>query len=160
VSRILVGVDGSPESKRALRWAHDEAVLRGSELVVCYAYGPPEEHNPYALAYSAGALGSNTLAEGEREWRVRTLEQTRERAEGVLDGVIRDVLPAPQVPVTPLLVLDDRPPRALIHHARDVDLLVVGSRGRGGFKGLVLGSVSQQVAQHAPCPVVIVRPTG
>jgi nucleotide-binding universal stress UspA family protein len=160
VTRILVGVDGSPESMQALRWAHDEAALRNAELVVCYAYGPPEEHNPYALSYTASLRAAEAIAEGERAWRSRREAEVRERAEGVLDGIIRDALPNPRVRVTPLLALSDRPPRALIRYAKDADLLVVGSRGRGGFKGLVLGSVSQQVAQHAPCPVVIVRPTG
>jgi nucleotide-binding universal stress UspA family protein len=62
----------------------------------------------------------------------------------------------PDVEVTTHVVADDRPVRALIRFAERADGLIVGSRGRGGFAGLLLGSVSQQLAQHAPCPVTIV----
>jgi nucleotide-binding universal stress UspA family protein len=60
------------------------------------------------------------------------------------------------IDVHPVAVNDRRPARALIERAEGADLLVVGSRGRGGFSGLVLGSVGQQCAHHTPCPLTIV----
>ena len=158
MQRIVVGVDGSPESLAALQWAYDEATAHEAELVVCYAYGTPEAYNPYALAYvtSAGAEGDDVPIP-EASSRVAT---SRESAERVLNAVIGELLPStPGARVTPLAVEGDRPARTLIELAEGADLLVVGSRGRGGFSGLVLGSVSQQCAQHAPCPVAIIRPT-
>lgn len=157
MGRIVVGIDGSPESKRALRWAADEARLRDADLQVVYAYGPPEEYNPYALAYGVDA-GSPDLAADEREWQERHDARAHERAEAVVHGVVREVMPADdEVRTESIAVRDTRPARALMHSARGADLLVVGSRGRGGFAGLLLGSISQQCAHHAPCPVVVVR---
>jgi nucleotide-binding universal stress UspA family protein len=102
---IVVGVDGSEKSKEALRFALEEARLRGARVEAVYVAD---------VAGDAAAVRVDQIA------------------------------------------VDDRPARALIAAAADADLLVVGSRGHGGFAGLLLGSVSQQCAQHAPCPVVIV----
>lgn len=156
MGRIVVGIDGSPESKRALGWAAEEARLRDADLQVVYVYGPPEEYNPYALAYGVD-IGSADLAADEREWQDRHDARARERAEAVVHSVVREVVPDDEVRTEPVAVRDTRPARALMHSARGADLLVVGSRGRGGFTGLLLGSISQQCAQHAPCPVVVVR---
>ena len=158
MARIMVGVDGSRESAQALAWAYEEAVLRGAELVVCHVYAPPEDASPYPLAYSTHVLGADRVAEAERDWLAQRSVEARDRAEEELDAFVRRVLPTAHRRVTPLVVGSDRPARALIRHAGGALLLVVGSRGRGGFAGLLLGSVSQQVAQHAPCPVAIVRP--
>ena len=131
--RIVVGVDGSDASTRALEWAADEAMRAGATLEVHTAYGP------------GGVL--TTPATTERAMR-RLVDQSV--------GLVRQV--TPEVDVVGI-THEESPVNALIEASRGADLLVVGSRGRGGFTGLLLGSVSQQCAVHAHCPVVIVRPT-
>lgn len=125
--RIVVGVDGSEHSKVALRWAHREAALRGAELEVIHVWSP-----------------------SERASDARAAAQ-------VLEAVVQEVVGADEsVPLRHLLVPGPAAP-ALLEAARHADLVVVGSHGYRGYGGLRLGSVSQQVADHAPCPVVVVR---
>lgn len=141
--KIVVGVDGSGHSRRALRWAIDEARTRGAVLEVVHAYVPPESlYAPYS----------------HLEWQeisARLEKDARADAERLLDDVIAEQV-APDVEVHRTIQATRQPARLLISLARDADLLVVGSRGRGGFAGLLLGSVSQQCVHHAPCPVVVV----
>lgn len=155
VGTIVVGVDGSPGSDAALRWALAEARLRGSRLRVVHAYPDP----PTLLTEGGFGVGGMPapavpVADAEEvrqaaEAQSRALiEQALGRARGT-DGVEIEVTPS-QGPAV----------QRLIETARGADLLVVGSRGRGGFLGLLLGSVSQQCAQHPPCPVVILPPEG
>ena len=143
--RILVGVDGSPESRKALEWAGDEAVRHGSELVVLTAWSgtlPP----PPAPSGTFSVQGAT-----------RTREAAREAAEGALMEMIRDVLGEdPTVLVRPR-VIEGNASKLLIDLSGDADLLVVGSRGYGGFADLLLGSVSQNAVAHAKCTVVVVR---
>jgi nucleotide-binding universal stress UspA family protein len=134
---IVVGVDGSEESKAALRWAVEEARLRGAPLRAVYAW---------SLPYVEG-LG---LAPTEDE-----LESHERDGRGLLDAVIAEV-GSEGVDIERAAV-QGGPARVLVEAAEGADLLVVGSRGHGGFTGLLLGSVSQQCAHHATCPVVIVR---
>ena len=135
---IVVGIDGSAESKRALAFAIVEAKLRGAELDVVHAwhypltatagYAPPVEAGVYeALERSAKEL----VDEAVDEARAAGIEARGAAVEG----------PAAET---------------LVEAAEGAELLVVGSRGRGGFKGLLLGSVSQQCAHHARCAVAIV----
>ena len=138
MQRIVVGVDGSEGSLRALGWAVDEARLRGAELDVVLAW-----HLPYAGVYRQLA-GYLDLGLFEKE------------AQAILDRAAAEAK-VQLASVEPIFVHDGAPARALREAAKGADLLVVGSRGRGGFAGLLLGSVSQQVAAHAPCPVVVVR---
>lgn len=152
---IVVGVDGSPGSVAALRWGLAEAHLRGAPLRLVHAYELPR------LPLADGGLAAPTVAVAsfatedverlragvESEAR-RVVEAMLEQVDGeATDGVdIRsEVIEGSTVPV-------------LIEAGRGAALLVVGSRGRGGFAGLLLGSVSQQCAQHPPCPVVILPP--
>lgn len=150
---IVVGVDGSAGSAAALRWALAEARVRGAPLRVVHAFEVPR------LPLGDGAMAGPGLpvpaippdehdrlrAASESQAR-RVVEETLERA-GATDGVeiTQETIEGPAVPV-------------LREAARGATLLVLGSRGRGGFVGLLLGSVSQQCAQHPPCPVVILPP--
>ncbi|MFF5919317.1 universal stress protein [Streptomyces flavochromogenes] len=138
--RIVVGVDGSEPSLKALRWAAGQAALTGDSLqaVIGWEYpaswaaapGVPPDFDPQHLA-----------------------EQS-------LDESLAKVLdPAVAVGVT-RTVVSGNPAQALIDQAAGASLLVVGDRGHTGFKAAVLGSVSSRVTQHAPCPVVVVRGTG
>jgi nucleotide-binding universal stress UspA family protein len=135
--RIVVGVDGSEQSKTAFRWALEEARLRGATVQAVYAW---------AIRF-AGGMGVVVPQP--------TVEEEAEQGERMLDAVIAEV-GAGDVDVERVAV-EGGPARVLVETARGADLLVVGSRGHGGFAGLLLGSVSQQCATHAPCPVVIVR---
>ncbi len=140
--RIVVGVDGSDGGRRALEWALEEARLRkGSVLAVC-AYMLP------AMIANAAFLPEEPTWFEEMEDTSVKLVQT-EIAEAESEGAPVD---------TSWRVVRDRPAEALLEASRDADLLVVGSRGLGGFRGLLLGSVSQQVVSHAHCPVLIIRP--
>lgn len=140
-ARIVVGVDGSEESVAALRWALAEAERRGATLDVVHAW-----HYPYAACteitgMAAAALDMDDLASAARAALDHSLEQAGAAHSGVR--------------VEPILVQGAAAP-TLVDAAVGADLLVVGTRGRGGFAGLVLGSVSQHCSTHAPCPVVVV----
>jgi nucleotide-binding universal stress UspA family protein len=160
--RVVVGVDGSKESHRALRWAARDAQRRGAELQVVYVHEAKLGYNPYEVSYAttSSPRAVERLALEERRWRERQRLAAREDAEAVLEELLEE-LPADlrAVPTEWIVREGPRPAPLLLEVARNADLLVVGSRGRGGFAGLLLGSVSQQLAQHAPCPVVIVHPT-
>jgi nucleotide-binding universal stress UspA family protein len=160
VERVVVGVDGSPESRKALLWAAQDARRRGAELRVVHVHEPRLGYNPYEVSYASTSSPRNVerLALEERRWREHQRLAARQEAESVLDDLLED-LPAElrDVPIDRVVREGPRPARLLLDSARTADVLVVGSRGRGGFTGLLLGSVSAQCAQHASCPVVIVH---
>lgn len=140
---ILVGVDGSPAGASALGFAFEEAALRGVSITALHAYIYPVAGDPgdpgdmLPLVYDADQLKD---------------EETAVLAEAVAGWCER----YPDVAVNQVL-MRDRASRALVHAAERAALVVVGCRGRGGFLGLVLGSVSQALLHHASCPVAIVR---
>jgi nucleotide-binding universal stress UspA family protein len=131
---ITVGVDGSEGAQRALRWACEEARLRGAVVRVVHAWSYLDQHGGRFDAHYGEADALRVIDDA-----IVALGVDGERVE------FEQLAP------------NDLPARALLDAAAGSDLVVVGARGIGGFKGLLLGSVSQQVAQHAPCPVVIVR---
>ena len=140
MSTIVVGVDGSDGSARALRWALDEAREWQATVEAVHAWSPP-----YA---GIGVESGWAMADPVLEEAATTL-----LAEAV-DAADTGGLPEPVVRT----VRCGHPAATLIEVAADADLLVVGSRGLGGFGRLLLGSTSTQVAHHAPCPVVVVPP--
>jgi nucleotide-binding universal stress UspA family protein len=150
MARIVVGVDGSAGAEKALHWACAEARLRGATLHVVHAWTVPLiEAIP-----DASMLGVPRPGPSDEE----VYEHLRRAAEDVLDSCVRRGLAdedCAEVTLTQEL-LEGRPSRVLLESAGDADLLVVGSRGLGGFQGLLLGSVCAQCVHHAPCPVVIV----
>jgi nucleotide-binding universal stress UspA family protein len=138
--RIVVGVDGSPISKMALRWAINQARLTGATVDAVIAWQYPEAmHGNAWTAMLVDEPGFETLAEKE------LTEAISETAE-----------PDPDVVINPVVV-EGWPAEVLLHAAEGADLLVVGSRGRGGFASALLGSVSQNCAHHATCPLLIIR---
>jgi nucleotide-binding universal stress UspA family protein len=140
--RVVVGVDGSEESKRALQWACEAASEHGAELLVVSAWTPPPPQT--APPFGSFPWGADT-------------SQLTENAEAMLQKTLSEVLgDSPPVPVN-ARVAEGNAAKVLIDLAGSDDLLVVGSRGHGGFAGLLLGSVSQQVMAHAQCNVVVVR---
>jgi nucleotide-binding universal stress UspA family protein len=141
---IVVGVDNSAGATEALRFALQEARLRDTTLraVHSWRYGYP----------GASGLQANPVLVGAG------LNDAREAAEAELDEAMGEVVGDAVFKVRiERRLLEGKPAQVLIDESRDSELLVVGSRGLGGFSGLLLGSVSQQCAQHAACPVVIVR---
>ena len=133
---IVVGVDGSEQSLAALDWAITEARLRRGEVRLVTAWYYP----PLASTVGYGVIDDTFKKDAEQE----------------LAKALTDVADA-GVAVTGQVV-ENSPATALLDAARDADLLIVGSRGHGGFTGLLLGSVSSQVIHHAHCPVLVVRP--
>jgi nucleotide-binding universal stress UspA family protein len=137
--RVVVGIDGSPGSKDALRSAAAEATWRQASLDVVSAWVTPTYL--WAGAYAEPGFSP---------------EEFEQQAAAVLARTVLEVLgPDPASPVT-ARVVEGRPAAVLLEAARGAELLVVGSRGRGGFASLTLGSVSQQCAHHASCPLLIV----
>ncbi|MCC9309550.1 universal stress protein [Kitasatospora sp. RB6PN24] len=138
--KIVAGVDGSEQSRRALRWAMRQAELTGAVLEAVIAWEPPFS----GWGGNVRPDEENALADQARKVLVESIEK------------VSDSGPAVEVTAR---VLEGTPAQVLLKAAADdgVALLVVGSRGLGGFTGALLGSVGQHCAQHAPCPVVIVR---
>jgi nucleotide-binding universal stress UspA family protein len=136
--RVVVGVDGSPSSETALGWAIEHARATGRpvdavsvwEFPATYGILPGPEHDFHGQAAQ------------------------------VLDKSVRNTVGADDVVRVRQRVLRGHPARALLDAAEGADLLVVGCRGHGGFAGMLLGSVSQHVAAHAACPVVVVHAHG
>jgi nucleotide-binding universal stress UspA family protein len=142
-SPVAVGVDGSDQSARALDVAAAEAAYRAAPLRILYAYQPPAM--TYAIPMST-AMPTPLDGVGPSDWAQRLLADARAR--------VGHRFPQLDVTATPI---DDSASRSLIDASRDASLVVVGCRGRGGFTGLLLGSVSAHVATHAECPVLVVR---
>ena len=139
MTRIVVGVDDSEHASDAVRWACSEARYWDDvELVILHAW-----HYPYRNRRS-----------GRRDLR----EEMEADAREALDALVAEARAGggDGVRVTATLV-EQSPVEALVDAGRQADLLVLGSRGRGGLTQALLGSVSHKVAQHAPCPVAIVR---
>jgi nucleotide-binding universal stress UspA family protein len=150
MGRIVVGVDGSEGSRDALRWAAAQAKLTGAPLEVVHTY----EHEPAWAPYAYDATMSRDVWEKARQEVEAAVRQAAVYAQAIVDDMVRDL---DGVEVQAVTVESRHPAQALVDRSRGADLLVVGSRGRGGFKRLLLGSVSQQCAHHAECPVVIIR---
>jgi nucleotide-binding universal stress UspA family protein len=138
--RIVVGVDGSESSKAALAWAVRQAALTGASVDAVQAW-----HDPVSYSYGYGYAMALPLPDVEKF------------AAGVLDEAIAEAAElVPGVEIRPVLV-QDNPAQALLDAAKGADLLVVGSRGHGGFAEALLGSVGQHCVHHAECPVVVIR---
>ena len=139
--RIVVGVDGSETAELATRWAAAEARRRGASLELVAAWEVPTNTYGFGLAPITEDV-------------VKGLMQAAEENVGRAIDVVRTE--AGDIDVT-TSVAEGQAARVLLDAAEDADLLVVGSRGLGGFRELLLGSVSQQCTHYAACPVVIVR---
>jgi nucleotide-binding universal stress UspA family protein len=138
---IVVGVDGSECARTALRIAAQEAALRGARLRIVSVWEVP------STLYAGGfAPGDQSLLDGFRENAEIVVREAVAEAEGLQPSVRCEGT-----------TLEGQPAEVLLQEARDASLIVVGNRGRGGFTSLLLGSVSQQVVHHAPCPVLVVR---
>jgi nucleotide-binding universal stress UspA family protein len=138
ITRIVVGVDGSDQSRKALAWAYDEAGHHGASLVVLTTWHPASlPMSPPPPDYG---------------------DQPRREALELLERFTSELVPKdPAVDVRTSVEEGKHPAEVLIRRSGEADLVVVGSRGHGGFVGMLLGSVSQHLVAHAECPVVVVR---
>ncbi|TDU87866.1 nucleotide-binding universal stress UspA family protein [Kribbella voronezhensis] len=138
---VLVGVDGSVSAQAALAWAAAEASYRRCPLRIVHTFTWPMIGDPFGLNLAEPMNDGLRTAAG---WILGEAENQARHA-------------APDIKVTAALFAAGAVP-TLLSQAQDADLVVVGSRGIGGFRGLLVGSVSSTVAAHAPCPVVVVHP--
>lgn len=133
---VVVGVDGSPLSIEAIRWAAEHAKLINGSLLAVTGY-----EVPWTIFFAP------TATESDYESAARV----------VLDEAVAEALGGePDIPVATRLV-GNRPAHALTDSAAGADLLVVGSHGRGAMPGMHLGSVANYCVHHSPCPVVVYR---
>ncbi|PPK62543.1 universal stress protein [Actinokineospora auranticolor] len=139
--RVLVGVDGSDTDDAALAFAFEYAKASGSSVAAVHAWSDVVLEAARAAGYAQ--LDWEPLARGAAELLTSRLDPWRAKF--------------PEVAVEPL-VARARPARLLLDQAVGAALVVVGSRGRGGVAGMLLGSTSQALIRHAPCPVAVVRP--
>jgi nucleotide-binding universal stress UspA family protein len=142
MSGIIVGVDGSGHSQRALEWAMHEAAVRQVPLTV--------------LTVNEAVRGYYSSMAVYADDPVRT-EDARKLAQAETDEVLAR-LDEPRPASVTVKAVHGFPVEELINAGKDADMIVVGSRGAGGFTRLMMGSVAAQVAQHAHCPVLIVPP--
>lgn len=139
---VVVGVDGSGVSQKAIENAFKEASARGAELIAVHTW--------MDMQVQASLAG---LSAAQQQWQVVEEEQNALLGQRLAGWHER----YPDVKVTKV-VTRDRPVRALADSSEGAQLLVVGSHGRGGFKGMLLGSTSRALLQAAPCPMMVVRP--
>ncbi len=138
MKNIVVGVDGSEGSIEALRWAVDEAKLHGAKLRAVAAWEIPFMYGAEIVVLSLE----------------RIEDETRARLDKIIDDTISDPVVRDQIE---RVVISGNPSSILEIESKQSELVVVGARGHGGFVGLLLGSVSDQIVKHAHCPVVVVR---
>ncbi len=142
---IVVGVDGTDHAAAALRWAAEEAALRSATLVAVHAWS----FVPMTTPADSGLV---PMAWTES---IDVLDASRDAAERIAADQVRGVLGEEHDAV--VKVVEGGPAAVLRAAAEDADLLVVGNQGRGNLSSVLLGSTSAEVADSAPCPVVIVR---
>ena len=141
---IIVGVDGSGHSQRALEWAMNEAAIRHAPLTVVVVHQLVVGYAGHGIPYTNEVeLARQAGDEAKRETDEMLIKLGDKRPESVNVEVVSGI-----------------PAEALLNAAKDADMIVLGSRGAGGFAKLLMGSVSTQVTHHAHCPVVIIPAEG
>jgi nucleotide-binding universal stress UspA family protein len=136
--RIVVGVDGSEPSKQALGWAIEQAGLTGATVDAVIVW-------EYPVTYAWGTVA------------IVDADELATASEQALAETVAEVAGADPPVRVECYVITGHPAYELVLYAKDADLLVVGSRGHGGFVGAMLGSVSHYCVHHATCPVVVIR---
>jgi nucleotide-binding universal stress UspA family protein len=142
-TRVVVGVDGSPSSRAALRWSVRQAALTGGMVDAVMAWH----------AHAAPLVGGFGQTPKEVDDDDVLADETRQ----ALDKVISEEVKPDEVRLVHPRIIMGHPAEALMYASQDGDLLAVGSRGHGGFAEVLLGSVSQYLVHHSNCPVLIFR---
>lgn len=132
---IVVGVDGSDTSKEALRWAGRLAPVLNCTIQAVTAW-----EFPVVVTMAGGGVLPGTWV-------------PEEDARDVLTATVSEILPGSEVQT---VVAEGHPANVLLEASKDAEMIIVGSRGLGGFRGALLGSVSSAVSQHAKCPVLVI----
>jgi nucleotide-binding universal stress UspA family protein len=140
MGKVVVGIDGSEAARQALRWAGDEAKLRGAALQVVHTWS-----RPYAVSGPNPRMGGLDAEDSERR-RAEELVERELEATGIERVRIERE------------VVDGAPAKTLLDAAQRADLLVIGSSRHRKVADVALGAVGRECVQHSPCPVVIVRP--
>ena len=159
---IVVGIDGSPHSRKALRRAVAEAAARGCGVEALYVIPPPTRTLsddliglPYGRAVASGTISPDAPAHHPPS----RSEESFATAEAALAEFVEEATQDVDGPTPRLVVVPDaHPAEALVRASKDAEMLVIGTRGLGGFVGMLLGSVAQQCIQHAECPMLILPP--
>ncbi|HEX6256034.1 MAG TPA: universal stress protein [Euzebyales bacterium] len=161
---VILGVDGSQHSVAALQLAVTEARCRSVDLHVVYVYEPARtSHAAAAASVMAGDMWTaqdtaGTVLESAQRRDAADRAEAQRHAEGWLRQFMhRQDIDLSGADVRLSAVGGEHPAAALVRLSHDADLLVVGSRGLGGFKGVLLGSISQHCVRHATCPVLVAR---
>ena len=144
---IVVGVDGSPASQAALRWAAEEAALRQTRLVAIWAW----TFVPPAPIAEPGMIPMPAVD------YTGTVDAERSAVEQEFDEALEAALPGVSGIEVERKLVEGDPAEVLESESKEAELLVVGSRGRSGIAAALLGSVSRHVVDHAVCPVVVVK---
>jgi nucleotide-binding universal stress UspA family protein len=140
---IVVGVDNSEGGRAALQFALEEAKLRGARLRAVHAW-------------QFASIGAPGIEAGSQPMCRVELADVQRSVQASFEATLREAIPDHGDIDVEHRIVEGTAAAALVEESRGADLLVVGSRGLGGFRGLLLGSVGQQVAHHAACPVVII----
>jgi nucleotide-binding universal stress UspA family protein len=146
---IVVGLDGSPPSLAALRFAAEEAELRNAQLVAVYAW----------TFVSPGAIVDPGMIPVPDVDYVGQLDAERDAAQAEVDAAIAAAFPSGPPVELDVRLVEDSAGDALVAEGEHADLIVVGSSGKSGLASALLGSVSRHVVSHASCPVVVVKAT-
>jgi nucleotide-binding universal stress UspA family protein len=141
MSGIVVGIDGSHNSSKALDWAISEAAVRNADLTVITVNSVPASY----------WTGQPVTLSGDQ----KRVEEIRKSAQDAVDKATA-ALGDKQPKSVSVAAISGFPAKTLIDTSERADLMVIGSRGGGGFGSLVLGSIASQVVHHAHCPVVVV----
>lgn len=168
VRRVVVGVDGSPCSVQALVRAAEEARIRGARLDVVTVDDPPPPIGETATSegayvnalwgFAPTSAAAGHMNPDELEWRrEESLAIWRAHGQAVLDRALDHLDDDDRPEIEPIVSAHRHPARHLLDIAEGAELLVLGSRGLGGFRGLLLGSVSQQCVHHATIPVMVLH---
>jgi nucleotide-binding universal stress UspA family protein len=162
MTRIVVGVDGSAHSRRALRRAMEEGALRNGTVDVVYAYDRPRRPFlddlvglPRGVEAAMGTISPDEPSHEAPTPAEVALTRAERRLEQFVDEAIKGIPgPKPNLIATPA----DHPAAVLIEESRSADLLVIGTRGLGGLAGMLLGSVAHQCIQRSHCPLLVLPP--
>jgi nucleotide-binding universal stress UspA family protein len=141
---IIVGIDGSDHSHRALEWAVSEAAIRNAPLTVIAV-------NQAVVGWGGGPV--------EYPGDTERAEQARKAAQAQTDSIVEKIDAGSRPPSVSVQAVTGLPAEVILRAGADADMIVVGSRGGGGFGWLRIGSVTSQVTEHAHCPVVVI-PSG
>lgn len=161
MGRVVVGIDGSKGAQAALEFAVAEARMRGDVLEVVYVHAVPAIGSGVTTALTAEYASADVYAQmvgHDEQERQRIEDRARQFGERLLSDAVEKA-GTDDLNIETTLLFDRRPARrlvSLVHDHDDVDLLVVGSRGRGELSGLLLGSTSQACVTHAGVPVTVV----